>query len=64
MFGQFGWQELLIILVLVILIFGVGRISKISGELGSSLRNFRKGLQGDDDKKEEPGEDKNPPAKP
>jgi sec-independent protein translocase protein TatA len=36
--------ELIIILVIVILLFGVGRISKIAGELGSGIRSFRKGL--------------------
>ncbi len=41
-----GVPELLIILVLVILLFGVGRISKIAGELGSGVRAFREGLQG------------------
>jgi sec-independent protein translocase protein TatA len=48
-----GPLELGIILVIVILLFGVGRIGKISGELGSGIRAFRKGLKGDDEKKEE-----------
>lgn len=42
---RLGLPELLIILALVILVFGVGRISKIAGELGSSIRNFQKGLK-------------------
>lgn len=40
-----GPTELLIILVIVILLFGVGRVSKIGGELGSAVANFRKGLE-------------------
>lgn len=40
-----GAPELLIILVIVLLLFGVGRLSKIGGELGSAVANFRKGLQ-------------------
>jgi sec-independent protein translocase protein TatA len=36
--------ELIIILFIVILIFGVGRISKIGGELGKSIKDFRKGV--------------------
>ena len=40
-----GPTELVIILVIVILLFGVGRVSKIGGELGSAVGNFRKGLQ-------------------
>ena len=36
--------ELIIILVIVLLLFGVGRVSRIGGELGSAVANFRKGL--------------------
>jgi len=39
-----GTPELLILLVIVILLFGVGRIGKIAGELGSGLKAFREGL--------------------
>lgn len=39
-----GPTELLIILVIVVLLFGVGRVSKIGGELGSAVANFRKGM--------------------
>lgn len=41
-----GLPELMIVLVIVILLFGVGRIGKISGELGSAIRQFREGLKG------------------
>lgn len=43
MAGLGGW-ELLIILVIVLLIFGVGRISRIGGELGQGIRAFREGM--------------------
>jgi len=39
-------------LVIVVLLFGVGRISKISGEIGGAIRSFRKGLKGDEEDKE------------
>jgi len=42
-----GTTELLIILVVVIILFGVGRISKIAGEMGSGIRSFREGLKGE-----------------
>jgi sec-independent protein translocase protein TatA len=45
--------ELIIILVIVILLFGVGRISKIAGELGSGIRSFRKGLSPEEKQEEE-----------
>lgn len=46
--GDIGMPELLIILVIVILLFGVGRITKVAGELGKGIRDFRHGLQGDE----------------
>ncbi len=52
---RFGPTELIIILVIIVLLFGVGRISKIAGELGSGIRSFRDGLTGDkkEDNKDE-----------
>ena len=44
-----GPTELIIILIIVIVLFGVGRIGKIAGELGGGIRAFREGLRGDDD---------------
>ncbi len=41
-----GPLELGIILVIIILLFGVGRIGKIAGEMGSGVRAFRDGLKG------------------
>jgi len=45
---KLGVAELSIILVIIVLLFGVGRISKVAGELGSGLKAFRKGLEDDD----------------
>lgn len=47
---RLGPTELIIILVIVLVLFGVGRIGKIAGELGSGIRAFREGLQGDEEK--------------
>jgi sec-independent protein translocase protein TatA len=44
-----GIWEILIVLVIVVLLGGVGRISKIGGELGSGIRAFRKGIKGDEE---------------
>ena len=41
-----GNLEWLIILVIVLVLFGVGRIGKIAGELGGGIRAFREGLRG------------------
>jgi sec-independent protein translocase protein TatA len=48
---QLGPFELIIILVIVILLFGVGRISKIGAEMGKMVRDFRRGFKGDDNQK-------------
>lgn len=46
-----GW-EWVIILVIVILVFGVGRISKIGSELGRGIKAFREGVrEGREDEK-------------
>ena len=50
---RIGATELIIILVIVILFFGVGRISKISGEVGTAIRKFREGLKGDNKEDED-----------
>ena len=63
MFGPgFGVPELLLILVIVLVLFGVGRISKVAGELGSGIRAFKEGLQSDSDKakdEQKPKEEEN-----
>lgn len=52
MFGL-GTQELLIILVLVMIIFGAGKLPQVGGALGKGLRNFKKGMNETDDDIEE-----------
>ena len=42
---RIGVPELLIVLVIVILLFGVGRVGKIAGELGTAIRSLRKGMK-------------------
>jgi sec-independent protein translocase protein TatA len=49
-----GLPEILIIAVIVILLFGVGRIGKIGGELGKGIREFRNAVkEGEEPKPEE-----------
>jgi sec-independent protein translocase protein TatA len=50
---RLGPTELVIILIIVLLLFGVGRIGKIGGELGSGIRAFKEGLQTEEDKAKE-----------
>ena len=45
-----GPMELIIILVIVILIFGVGKLPEIGGALGKGIREFRQAQEGEKDK--------------
>jgi sec-independent protein translocase protein TatA len=54
---DFGLPELLIILVIIILLFGPGRIGKVAGELGKGIRSFKDGLSDKKDKPEETHEE-------
>lgn len=42
MLGGIGMQELIIILVIVLIIFGAGKLPQIGEGLGKAIRNFRK----------------------
>ncbi|HET7056675.1 MAG TPA: twin-arginine translocase TatA/TatE family subunit [Thermomicrobiales bacterium] len=41
MIGDVGWQELAIVLVIVVIIFGAGRLPEIGGAVGKSIKEFR-----------------------
>jgi sec-independent protein translocase protein TatA len=47
----FGWPEILIILVIVVLIFGVGKVADVGPAIGNAIRGFRDAV------KEEPEEE-------
>jgi len=57
MLGSLGPFELVIILVVVLLLFGVGRISRIGGELGKGIRAFKDGLSGEEEEGAGQGEE-------
>jgi len=42
MFRSFGWPEAVIILVVVLIIFGAGKLPQIGGAIGKSIKEFRK----------------------
>ena len=39
-----GPAELIIILLIVVVLFGAGRVSRLGGELGTAIREFKRGL--------------------
>jgi sec-independent protein translocase protein TatA len=51
--GGFGWPEILIIMVIVILIFGVGKIADVGPALGKAIRGFRDAVQDDEEEGQE-----------
>jgi sec-independent protein translocase protein TatA len=46
---EMGPWEWIIILVIVLILFGPGRIANIAGEIGKSIRSFRDGMKGDNE---------------
>jgi sec-independent protein translocase protein TatA len=62
LFGPVGPQELLIILLIVVIIFGARKLPDLGKSLGEGIRNFKKSFGG---KEEDTHPDKpNPPDKP
>jgi sec-independent protein translocase protein TatA len=49
-----GPGELIVILMIVVILFGVGRVAQLGGELGRAIREFRSGLQDGSDSLEAP----------
>jgi sec-independent protein translocase protein TatA len=50
---KIGPLELVIVLVIVLLIFGVGRLGQLGKDLGEGIREFRKGISGEEEKSAE-----------
>ena len=48
MIGGIGVPELLIILVIVLIIFGAGKLPQIGGNIGRAIRNFKAGVREDE----------------
>ena len=44
MFGSFGWMELTLILIIVIIIFGAGKLPQLGEGLGKAIKGFKKSV--------------------
>lgn len=49
-----GPGEMILLLVVLLVIFGAGKIPQIGTSVGKGLRNFRKGMKGEEDEAENP----------
>ncbi len=45
--GNIGWTGIIIIAILVVILFGKGKISSIMGDLAKGIKSFKKGLSED-----------------
>ena len=48
-----GPWEIALILVIILIVFGVGKLPQVGGALGKGIRAFKKGQRGEDDEEEE-----------
>ena len=52
--GNIGWSGIIIVAVLVVLLFGRGKISSIMGDVAKGIKRFKKGLSEDSDEQKKP----------
>jgi sec-independent protein translocase protein TatA len=66
MFGSFGWMELLLILFIVLIIFGAGKIPQLGEGLGKAIKGFKKSVHEPDavDVTSAPAQDQPPQGAP
>ncbi len=62
MFPKFGPVELILIIVIVTMLFGVGKLPEMFGAVGRGVREFRKNAEGDDAKPAADSSEQTPPA--
>ena len=46
--GNIGWSGIIIVAILVVLLFGRGKISSIMGDVAKGIKSFKKGMSSDD----------------
>lgn len=56
--GAFSIWHWLVVLLLVVLLFGRGKISEVMGDVAKGIKSFKKGLTEDEDKAEDAAKDK------
>lgn len=52
-FGNIGWFQILVVLLIVLLVFGTKKIRNLGGDLGGAIRDFRKSVTEDNESQHE-----------
>lgn len=47
-----GWLQILLVVLLIVLLFGRGKISELMGDVAKGIRSFRSGLSGEDEEED------------
>ena len=55
--GNIGWTGIIIIAILVVILFGKGKISSIMGDLAKGIKSFKKGMSDDNSSNNESSKD-------
>ena len=55
MFRSLGWPEIVIILVIILIIFGVGKLPQVGTSIGKAIRAFKKAQAGEEEEKADKG---------
>ena len=63
-FGNIGWFQILVVLLIVLLIFGTKRIRSLGSDVGGAIREFRKSVSEDDAEEKTEGSESTEPTEP
>ncbi|MBN8531998.1 MAG: twin-arginine translocase TatA/TatE family subunit [Alphaproteobacteria bacterium] len=55
-------SHLVVVLVIVLVLFGAGKLPRVMGDIGKGIRNLREGLKGEEEQKALPSEKDNTPS--
>lgn len=58
LFGKLGWMEVALVIGIVLIIFGPGKLPGLTRSVGQSIRNYKDGLRGKGEEKEKDTEAK------
>jgi sec-independent protein translocase protein TatA len=63
LFGTLGLQELLLITIIIVIIFGARRLPELGKSLGEGIKNFKKSISPKDKDKDSTSDEQKPPEK-